>query len=74
MSEDTAVASAPSHVLEPINDPSTQETCDACGPAVVALCTVILPNGGMLTLCGHHGKRWGYVHAVPESKTKGNDH
>jgi hypothetical protein len=65
----------PMFVLEVIEDRSTSlETCDACGPAVYAACRVILGNGGVLTFCGHHGARWGYVHTTEDSKLKGSDH
>lgn len=62
----------PMYVLESIDAPTTLETCDACGPAVIALVRVILLSGASLTFCGHHGQQFGYTHAVPDSKLQGS--
>lgn len=51
---------------------STQETCDGCGPATSAAATVILPSGGLLTLCGHHSVPFGYEHPEPQSRHRGS--
>lgn len=72
--ETKRLVSEPMFVLEVIsNRAESLETCDACGPSTYAACRVILGNGGVLTFCGHHGARWGYVHPVPASKLKGSE-
>jgi hypothetical protein len=66
-------------------DTVTDHTCDGCGPAVVALIEVCLPptdklpEGGSLSLCGHHGRAFGFEpHQHPslanENKLQGSDH
>jgi hypothetical protein len=52
----------------------TTETCDRCGPAVRAAAEIVLPGGGLLTLCGHHSQQFGYVHPVPANRLTGSDH
>ena len=66
-------------------EPTTANTCDGCGEAVIALIEVCLPPseklpaGGALTLCGHHGRAFGFEpHHHPtlanENKLQGSDH
>lgn len=59
--------------LEPL-PVNTRETCDGCGQGTTARASVILPSGGLLTLCGHHARPFGYVHPEPETRLKGSDH
>jgi hypothetical protein len=59
-------------LLEPL-PPNTPETCDRCGPGTTAATTVILPSGGLLTLCGHHARPFGYEHPQPEYGLIGSD-
>lgn len=57
------------------------QTCDECGPAVTARELVSLPNGGMLTYCGHHANmyrqtltdRGAYLYTIGEVGTVVHD-
>lgn len=57
--------------LEPL-PPNTPQTCDGCGPGTSAAATVILPSGGLLTLCGHHSRPFGCKHPQPGSRLTGS--
>lgn len=57
--------------LEPL-PPNTRETCDRCGPGTSAATTVILPSGGLLTLCGHHARPFGYEHPQSGNRLAGS--